>query len=470
MKKTYVTKMPDKAGAFLLASKIIAAHGGNIVRVNYNKAVDLHTLFIEVSASDEEHKEIKTELSDCGYLADGVDESQILMIVLTLPDVSGAVMPVLEILHKYNVNISYISSQENGTGFQYFKMGLLIENTSEIRSLIDEISRICEIKILDYEVTDRLLDGTVFYVTFANEMRKILGLDQKQTNQVLVHANRMMQILDEQKKSPLKTFDYIRRFASFVRERKGENFKPDLAFLTLNDKLTLFTIEPPCGSNTYVLQSDEELLFIDCGFACYRNEMRALFKELFHGYSNMKKSAFITHADLDHVGILSEFDTVYMSGSCYDNFALEQEGKSDFREQNPLHEPYCKLSRIISGYEPPSLEKCIVVGRKNSDEILSPIGSHFFAGKRFDFYEGKGGHVRGDTVIVCDELKFVFSGDIYVNIKGFSAEQKEFNALAPFLMTGVDSDPKLAKEAREYLVEKYSDYIICPGHGAVKKL
>ena len=470
MKKTYVTKMPDKAGAFLLASKIIAAHGGNIVRVNYNKAVDLHTLFIEVSASDEEHKEIKTELSDCGYLADGVDESQILMIVLTLPDVSGAVMPVLEILHKYNVNISYISSQENGTGFQYFKMGLLIENTSEIRSLIDEISRICEIKILDYEVTDRLLDGTVFYVTFANEMRKILGLDQKQTNQVLVHANRMMQILDEQKKSPLKTFDYIRRFASFVRDRKGENFKPDLAFLTLNDKLTLFTIEPPCGSNTYVLQSDEELLFIDCGFACYRNEMRALFKELFHGYSNMKKSAFITHADLDHVGILSEFDTVYMSGSCYDNFALEQEGKSDFREQNPLHEPYCKLSRIISGYEPPSLEKCIVVGRKNSDEILSPIGSHFFAGKRFDFYEGKGGHVRGDTVIVCDELKLVFSGDIYVNIKGFSAEQKEFNALAPFLMTGVDSDPKLAKEAREYLVEKYSDYIICPGHGAVKKL
>ena len=40
MKKTYVTKMPDKAGAFLVAGKIIAEHGGNIVRVNYNKAVD----------------------------------------------------------------------------------------------------------------------------------------------------------------------------------------------------------------------------------------------------------------------------------------------------------------------------------------------------------------------------------------------------------------------------------------------
>lgn len=481
MRKTYVTKMPDKAGAFLVASRIVAEHGGNIVRVNYNKAVDLHTLFIEVSANEEQHKLIESELTECGYLvelSEDASNAQILMIVLTLPDVSGAVMPVLEILNSHKVNISYISSQENGTGFQYFKMGLFIENTSEIRFLIDEISRICEIKILDYEVTDRLLDGTVFYVTFANEMRKILGLNQEETNQVLVHANRMMQLLDEQKKSPLKTFDYIRRFATFVRDRKGENFKPHVSFITLTDKLTLFTIEPPCGSNTYVIQSDDELLFVDCGFACYRAEMLALFKELFHGYSTLKKSAFITHADLDHVGLLSEFDTVYVSGSCYDNFELEVAGKSNFRELNQMHEPYCRLSRIISGYSPPLLEKLIVVGRRNfteednnckGDQILAPLGSHFFGGKRFDFYEGKGGHVRGDTVIVCDALKLVFTGDIYVNIKGFSEDQREFNSLAPFLMTGVDSNPALAKEAREYIVSKYSDYIICPGHGAIKK-
>ena len=68
MKKTYVTKMPDKAGAFLVAGKIIASHGGNIVRVNYNKAVDLHTLFIEVAASEEEHSKIQAELTECGYL------------------------------------------------------------------------------------------------------------------------------------------------------------------------------------------------------------------------------------------------------------------------------------------------------------------------------------------------------------------------------------------------------------------
>ena len=39
MRKTYVTKMPDKAGAFLLASRIIAGGGGDIGSVDYNKGV-----------------------------------------------------------------------------------------------------------------------------------------------------------------------------------------------------------------------------------------------------------------------------------------------------------------------------------------------------------------------------------------------------------------------------------------------
>ena len=245
MRKTYITKMPDKAGAFLKASQIISNFGGNIVRVNYNKAIDLHTLFIEVSASKEAHTKIQTELEKNNYLFDSSENQKILMIVLKLTDKPGSVTPVLEILKKHNVNISYMSSQENGTQFQYFKMGLLIENTQEMTYIIEEISKICEISILDYKVTDRLLDGTVFYVSFANEMRNILNLNQEQTNSVLVNANLLMQILDEQKKSPLKTFDYIRRFAKLVQDRKGENFSCNINSIDLEEnKLSkLFLID-----------------------------------------------------------------------------------------------------------------------------------------------------------------------------------------------------------------------------------
>ncbi len=469
MRNTYITRMPDKAGAFLLASRIIAAAGGNIVRVNYNKAVDLHTLFLEVSATEAQHARIARELAACGYLAERDAQAQILMIVVTLEDKPGAVLPVLETLSRYRVNISYISSQENGTPYQHFKMGLLIENTGEIKGLIEEISRICEIRILDYEVTDRLLDGTVFYVTFANTMRAILHLSQEKTNEVLICANRLMQILDEQKKSPLQTFDYIRRFARFVRDRKGERFHASVYSQDLAAGLRLLVIDPPCGSNTYVLEHGEELLFVDCGFACYREEMLALLEARIPDFARRRKRAWITHADVDHAGLLSLFDAVYMSGSCYENFAAERRGEPNFREQNPLHAPYCALSKVISEYEPPDLDRCHVLGRKQDGATLSPIGTQNFGPWEFEFYEGNGGHVRGETVIVCRELKLVFSGDIYVNIKGFSQEQQEFNAIAPLLMTGVDSDPAEARRCRDLLRKTYAGYLFCPGHGTVQR-
>lgn len=45
MKRTFITRLPNKAGAFLKATRIVAQSGANITRVSYNKAVDLHVLF-----------------------------------------------------------------------------------------------------------------------------------------------------------------------------------------------------------------------------------------------------------------------------------------------------------------------------------------------------------------------------------------------------------------------------------------
>lgn len=149
-------------------------------------------------------------------------------------------------------------------------MGLLIENTGELKRLVEDISTICEISILDYNVTDRLLDGTVFYVTFANQIRKILNLNQETTNQVLIQANKLMQLLDEQNKAPLMTFDYIRRFAKLITDNKDENFNARIQYVKLADSLFLHAIEPPCGSSIYILEYENQLLFIDCGFACYK--------------------------------------------------------------------------------------------------------------------------------------------------------------------------------------------------------
>ena len=465
IKKTYITKMPDKAGAFLKASEIISFHGGNIVRVSYNKAVDVHTLFIDVSANQEQLGKITEELESLGYLTNQKNENKVILISLKLSDKPGSVKPVLDILNRYDINISYMNSQENGTEYQYFKMGLFIEEPKIIKDLLDEVSKLCDVKIIEYNVTEKILDSTVFYISFANEMRNLLLLSQEQTNEFIINSNKIMQLLDEKNELPHKTFEYIRRFAKFVVDHKGDNFNAVISKKKITDKVTLHLIEPPCGSNTYILEGENELLFVDSGFACFKNEMQVIFNNLFPNFEKRKKNIILTHSDIDHAGLASMFDIIYVSQASFENFQLEQNGMDNFREQNFLHAPYCRLSRIISRYKSPEISQLKVIGQKADDKILSQIGKLSFANLNFRIFEGNGGHVKGEIILICDDIKLIFTGDDLVNIKGFSPDQQKFNLLAPYLMTSVNVDSEKATLCRNELLKKTVGYLICPGHG-----
>ena len=157
MRKTYITNMPDQAGAFLTATRVITEAGGNIVRVNYNRAVDTHTLLIEVDATEEQQEIISKRLEEVKYLVDDPGMRQIILIELVLPDRPGSLLPTLEIIKNHEVNIPYINSQENGTPYQNFKMGLLVENTAEIKDLLDDLNLEYN-KLRQQSITTELLD------------------------------------------------------------------------------------------------------------------------------------------------------------------------------------------------------------------------------------------------------------------------------------------------------------------------
>ncbi|MDO5118914.1 MAG: hypothetical protein Q4G41_03020 [Coriobacteriales bacterium] len=467
MRSTYITKTPDQAGAFLISAKAIAENGGNIVRVNYNKAVDENALFIEVEATKEQQERIAARLKEVEYLADDPGIRQIILIELKLPDRPGTLLPTLEVIKEHDVNISYINSQENGTPYQNFKMGLVVEDSTEIKGLIDDISKICEVRVLDYDGSDHLLDSTVFYVTFANEMRELLDLSQNETNAVLTYANQVMQTLDEREESPEEAFANIRQFARFITEHTGDNFEAKVTTRKLADNLTLYAIEPPCGSNIYVLEHYDALLFIDCGFGYFEPEMDDLLNGLFKGFSTRRKSVIVTNPDVDNCGLLHLFDTVYLGRNSYHNFELENRGKPSYRERNELDAPYVALSKIISRYEPPHLSRCAVIGKRNGDSPLEAIGAIRFGNWMFQVIEGAGGHVRGETIVACPDLHLVFTGDLFINAAGLTDKQREYEALQPALMANTDVNPGLAALCRNQLMTEYGTYTICPGRGPI---
>lgn len=477
-KRTYVTNMPDKTGAFMLASKIIAKHNGNIVRVSYNKAVDLHTLFLDVEAEKEALQQIAEELSTVGYLNQKISETRVIIVNIRIPDKPGSVLPILRILDRYGINISYINSSSDKSGFQNFKMGLLIENPRIIKMLLDDVSEVYPIDIVEYDDAEKSLDNTIFYIRLANEMQKLLNLSTETTMEFISESNRIMQRLQDKGENPDKVFDYIRRFAYFISAHRGGNFNADIGKLQLSQQVTLYSIQPPCGSNTYVMETAEELVLVDSGYTIYSGEMFDIFGKLFEAWEKKLKRVFISHADVDHCGLLSILSNVEIciNQKSADNLKRQYLGVPDFREHNEIGLGYSKLSRIISGYTPPKGDNFSIIDEgdtpENHKELLY-IGSFTVGDLEFEVLEGSGGHVYGEMVFVSRKAGVAFTGDILVNISGFSPERAEFNSLAPYLLRSVNSDSVKATDMRKQVIRIAEEIeqsnqkpcIICGGHG-----
>ena len=454
MKKTYITSMPDDIGAFLKASKCFSALGINITRVSYNKAVDSHKLFIDAEGTDEQLKKADAELEKIGYLQSGSNKTSIVLIEFCLEDVPGSVAKVLTLISDFHFNISYISSQENGTDYQYFKMGLYVENADKISEFLKEAEKICKVRVINYNSSEKVYDNSIFYNTYVMGLSQVMGLSEEISRSLLVHVNLAMQTLDEQGLSPYRTFDSISKFAELLGASKGKAFAPRVSNHKITDNTELILIEPPCGSNTMIIKSNGEILFVDSGYACYKEEMLDVIKKIIPDFDTIEKRILVTHADVDHCGLLPMFDEIIAShktARCLEN---EFEGKDGYREENLLHKPYINICKTLTSYTPVDPQKITALwnNEDNLTEPLTQIGFFNFGELHFEVYEGKGGHLPGEIVLIDYAKHIAITGDIYINIHGLTAEQAEYNQYAPILMTSVDTDPLLCAEERRAVI------------------
>ena len=464
--------MPNHIGAFLKASKCFSELGINITRVSYNKAVDSHTLFIDAEGTEEQLKKADFELIKIGYLQSNTNKTSIVLLEFYLPDVPGSVTNVLELINAFNFNISYISSQENGTDYQYFKMGLYVDDSDKISTFLKEVEKLCKVRVIDYNSSEKVYDNSIFYNTYVMGLSQTMGLSQEVSSKLLVHVNLAMQTLDEQGLSPYRTFDSISKFAELLGASKGENFNPRISTHKITDNTEIILIEPPCGSNTTILKSNGQVLFIDSGYSCYNDEMVEIFRKIFPDFDEMEKTILVTHADLDHCGLLNLFDKILGSTKTVQCLANEYEGKDGYREQNPLHKPYINICKILTSYQAVNPNKAIALWNDipNLTNPLTQIGFFDFEELHFEVYEGKGGHLPGEIVLIDYSKHIAFTGDIFINTRGLTAEQAKYNQYAPILMTSVDTDPKLCLEERKAIMQRLGvgQWQIFGGHGFKK--
>ena len=456
MKKTYVTSMPNHIGAFLKASKCFSALGINITRVSYNKAVDSHTLFIDAEGTKEQLSKADTELEKIGYLPNNTNKTSIVLIEFCLKDIPGSVTDILTLINDFNFNISYISSQENGTDYQYFKMGLYVDDFDKISEFLTQAEKLCKVRVINYNSSEKVYDNSIFYNTYIMGLSQAVGLSDAISRELVVHVNLAMQTLDEQGLSPYKTFDSISKFAELLGASKGKAFIPRVSNHKISNNTEIILIEPPCGSNTIIIKSNDKILFVDSGYACYSDEMLKVISKVVPDFNEIKKTILVTHADVDHCGLLPMFDEIITSHKTALCLKNEYLGNDGYREKNPLHKPYINICKILTSYKPTNPDKITVLWNdvENLTEPLTQIGILDFEELHFEVYEGKGGHLPGEIVLIDYANHIAITGDIYINVHGLTPEQAQYNQYAPVLMTSVDTDPKLCVEERNSIISR----------------
>ena len=61
--------------------------------------------------------------------------------------------------------------------------------------------------------------------------------------------------------------------------------------------------------------------------------MLSLIKDIIPNFDNITKEVFITHADVDHCGLLPLFDIVYASAKSAKSLKFEYDNENNFNDQ-----------------------------------------------------------------------------------------------------------------------------------------
>ena len=472
MKRTFTTRTPDKPGAFMLACKVIMEQGGNITRVSYKRGG--LNLFIEVQATKAQLNAIERGLSEISYVDYTPREPTILVMEVKITDTPGSLYPVLNIIDKYDVNISYLNSRADNRNYQYFKIGMEVSDPQVSKKILDEVSEIYLLNVVQYNGNYDLLDCTVEYIRLANIIQKLFSLPDEKVIEFISESRSVSDILMERGQDPKVVFDKILELANFIAYHRDLNFKPRMTQHQITEETTLVVIEPPCGSNTYVLRNGDDLLFIDSGMGIFSDEMVTELREMFPAFFSMNKRMLVTHAVSDHCGLLSVIENAEIIVSRRAEEGLFNMARPNV-DSDAYDYSYGRLSRIITDYVPPEKDRIRIIGENVPEEhddfvLLDKVR---IGDVELEIYEGPGVTSKGETVMISREPRLLFTGDIYSNNKDLTPERAEFNQIAPYVTK--DGDLEALTDTRSKLGKLMDSVgrkgmIVCGGHGNIKEL
>jgi glyoxylase-like metal-dependent hydrolase (beta-lactamase superfamily II) len=482
---SFIACMPDIPGALHRAAEIITRYEGNINRIQYDRRIDIHTVFFEVTAVPQAYEKIREELEKIGYLQTSLQPVAFLKFHVYLPNCPGALFDFLSYITSSKSSITYLDFDDRGQHPERLVVGLHIENPKIIDALLNHLKTRYRLDILEYDTTGEKLDDTVFYLRLAQKLRSFIGSTEDAFLMRFLHdINHITQELSNLQKDPREVFENILKVGDYLNRTSGEKFYADVQRIKIKDDIELFCFQLPCGGNIYLFDTPSERLMIDTGYGIYFQDIVNMFQHYGLGDLNRLKRIYITHADADHCGSAGFFPVPsYLNRK---TFLITRQTSRAYGSSSQgciLEEAYTKIINLFSRFTPP-VNTVIFPEISLSDEKIEkrgafPVIARFHVGNlEFEALEGMGGHMHGEVFYLCPEEGLLFPEDAMINFKSLSPDRTEYNILADYLMTSVNVDSKLAREERQVLLSLISEIdsklakknkkcLICCGHGSI---
>lgn len=485
---SFIACMPDRPGALHRAAEIITRQEGNINRIQYDRRIDKHTVFFEVTAALQAYEKIREELEEIGYFQTFLQPVAFLKFHVYLPNRPGALFDFLNSITSSTANITFLDFDDRGQHPERLVVGLNIENTDMIDALLNHLKSEYRLDILEYDITGEKLDDTVFYLRLAQKLRLFIGSAEDAFLMRFLHdINHIVQELSNLRKDPIEVFESILKVGDCLKRTSGENFYADVQRVRIKNDIELFCFQLPCGGNIYFFDTPSERVMIDTGYGIYYQDVLNMLQHYGLGDLSRLKRIYITHADADHCGAAGCFPVPsYLNR---ETFLITRETSRAYGSSNQgciLEEVYTKIINLFSRFTPPSnvvlFPEISLSGKKIERRGTFPIIARFQVGDlNFEALAGLGGHMHGEIFYLCPEEGLVFPEDAVINFKSLSPDRTEYNVLADYLMTSVNVDSKLAREERNALLsliseidgelaEKGRKCLICCGHGSISVL
>lgn len=475
MEKSLALVVPDRSGLLREVTRIFSDNGVSILRMSYNRVVDVHAVFVDVWGSSASVAAAEDELRAWRFMPGQRRVGEVRLLEFAGDNDIPPLDPIISLINRHELNITYITARTDGNAANVVRVGVYVEDLERFHAMLSDAQATFQAREVPHGEYPQLLDNNHFNLSFAHGLARKLGLDAAAEEEILINSNRIMQNLEQQEADPFHPFSFINQVGETIAAYRGEAYGKACRVTRLSTAagLGFACVEPPVGSNTWVFECDDCLLCVDAGYYCMADELEGVLRGLYPDWDQRRKELVLTHADVDHVGDASRFDCVYASGRVVDNFSFETMGIFSWREHNPLSLPYTRIGNALTSYHTPDLQRLRCLGEPSpfgeQAELFRQIDTLEVAPLSFEVWEGKGGHVRGETVLIERTHRICVSGDIFVNVRNQTKPQARYNTLGPYLMTSVDTDADLAREERTELFNMLGEgaWQVLGGHGAV---